>query len=375
MTQRPDRRQWAAGLLAAALVLNAGATVTAAVPQPPAGSVTVRGAGGEFSAPIFNYWFGRYKSAFPSANVKLTYTANGAGAGKKAMQANPPTTDYAGSPVPMSDSELAGVKNGRDILHIPHVLGAIALGIRLDCTKAQISLTGDNVGDLFSGSIRTWDDPKLRTGGRNPSLADCKTRVTVVRRSDSAGQTYVFTSYLKEETTAYWKGKTSLPTQQYSGWPVGVGVPLGSGVALKVKQTNGAIGYLELSYANQAGLKKAFVENGDGTKFVAPTPASITSAAANSTGSIPSDLRIAPVVGARGLGSYPIVSYGFWLVFKQDPVGMDHAKAQISYMYWALNSGQQYASALDYARLPTSVRTKAIAQLHKITAGGNTVWP
>ena len=369
-------RRASGATLALVMVATVGSTAIAGetVPQPPSSSQTVKGVGGDFPAPLFNYWFGKYHAAFPSAHVTLTYTANGAGAGFKAMQANPPTTDYAGTPAPMTDADLAAVTNGRDILHIPGMLGADALAIHLNCTTAAITLTGANVGDIYAGVITKWNDSRLRSGGRNPDLKNCNVKVLPVRRSDSSGQTYVFTMYLKQETTSYWANKASLPTKQYSGWPVGVGAPGSSGVALKVKQTNGGIGYMEVAYATQAKLKKAKVQNGDHTKFIAPTSAAVTAAANAALGDVPSDLRIQPVIGAAGSNSYPLTAYGFWLVFQQEPTSADHGKAEISYIYWALTSGQTYAANLGFAKLPASVKTAAINQLKLITYNGTPIW-
>ncbi len=358
--------------VALAAVVAVAPIVNAETPPLPAQSQTIRGQGGDTPGPIFNYWFGKYKNAYSSSNTTLTYTMNGAGAGVKAMQANPPQTDYAGAPTPMTDADLAGVTNGRTILHVPSALGAIVLGIKLSCASGSITLTAENVGDLFSGAITNWNDARLRTSGRNPSLASCNVHVTTVHRSDSSGATYVFTEYLKQETTSYWANKSSLPTRQYNSWPVGIGEPHSSAVALKVKQTNGAIGFLETSYAKSAGLKKAKIQNGDHTAFVAATAATVTAAA--KTASVPSDLRIQPIIGAPGANSYPLSTYMYWYVFQQEPTSAAHGKTLISYIYWALTTGQQYASALGYAKLPSSVKTLAINQLKKITYNGTQIW-
>ena len=287
----------------------------------------------------------------------------------------------------MTDTDLAAVHDGLSILHVPMIIGAVTLGIHLSCTNSTISLTGANVGDLFSGAIKKWNDPKLRTSGRNASLKNCSTKVTPVHRADSSGTSFIFTSYLWAETNSYWANKLqSNPAPhgaQQITWPVGVGAPRNSGVATKVKNTNGAIGYMETAYAYQAHLKIAKVQNGDHSNFVSPTSSAVTAAATTGT-SAPSDLRIDPVIGASGTNAYPIVGYTFLFIYENCTSAMcgSHPGSLavtpsllVAYVHWALTTGQQYASSLHYAKLPASIANKAIAQLHLVTWNGTAVWP
>jgi len=356
-------------VLAAALVAGTAAPAAAAGPGKPAGSYTIKGSGASFPAPAYSYWISKFRSGLPgNVDANMQYAAVGSGTGISDFRAN--RTDYGASDAPMTSSEMSG--NGWDTLHVPSMIGPVALGVRLTCVSSVL-LTGQNVGDLFSGAITRWNDPKLRTGGRNAGLADCDVKVTPVHRSDSSGTTYAFTAYLKQSTNSYWRSRSSLPSKQPS-WPVGVGAPRNAGVALKVKSTPGAIGYMELSYATTASLIKARIQNPRGA-FVSPSASAATAAANAKLGDVPGDLRIDPVISASCTACYPIVSYTFWLVREQSQASADETSVTLAYFYWGLTTGQNYLASLGYAKLPTAVRTKAINQLHKVKVGGEEVWP
>ncbi len=371
---------------ATALTLVLAATATAGgTPPVPSGSYTLKGTGATFPAPIYNYWESKYKNTVAGAgNDNLQYSAIGTGGGKTAVKNG--TTDYGAGDAYMTAADAAGVHDGLSILHVPMIIGAVTLGIHLNCTSSTITLTGANVGDLFSGAIKKWNDAKLRTDGRNASLANCSTKVTPVHRADSSGTTFIFTSYLWGETTSYWSNKLNANPVPHGAqqitWPVGIGAPRNSGVATKVKNTNGGIGYMETAYAHQAKLKIAKVQNGDHSNFVLPTSAAVTAAATSGTVA-PSDLRIDPVIGASGTNAYPIVGYTFLFIYQNctdskcgsHPGSLQVTQLLISYVNWALTTGQQYASSLYYAKLPASIAAKSIQQLHQITWNGTTVWP
>ena len=380
MLPNPHRR--ALGALAGVLLLSAFANPVGAssTPLPPSTAQTVLGSGASFPYPAYTSWFSHYKNTYSSAHITLQYKSVGSGAGIKAVQVNPPTTDWGASDLPMTNTELGAVANSfGPILHVPTLLGAVVLGINLNCSNtSSITLSRQNVGDLFQGAITNWNDARLRSSGRNAGLASCNVPVGIVRRSDSSGTTANFTAFLDKCSNTYWAGKLSGPTKQYGSWPVGIAAPRNSGVALKVKQVNGRIGYMEYAYAKQAGLKIARVQNGDGNNYITPSTSSVQ-AAANATLtsqlSAHPDLRFDPVACAGGFNSYPITAYSYALLFTDEPTSADHGEALISFMYWGLTSGQAYLSGLGYASLPTSVKNQSISQLHKIKWNGSTIWP
>jgi phosphate transport system substrate-binding protein len=159
---------------------------------------------------------------------------------------------------------------------------------------------------------------------------------------------------------------------------VGIGAPKNSGVAVKVKQVNGRIGYMEYAYAKQAGLKIARVQNGDGNNYVTASTSSVQAAASATLSAelaAHPDLRFDPVACASGFNSYPITAYSHALLFTHEPTSQDHGEAIISFFYWGLTTGQNYLAGLGYASLPSSVAAKSIAQLHKVMWGGSAIWP
>jgi len=366
-----------ATISAAVIAATFSGSVLAAGPTVPTGTTSIKGQGASFPAPIYNYWASKFKASLPgNKRVQFSYAATGSGSGIAAITNNPPLANFGASDAAMSNTEIGNVPNANgDVLHVPMVLGAVALGINVkQCSITTLTLTGANIGDIYQGKIKNWNDSSLRSNGRNNKLSSCNLKITPVRRSDSSGTTFVFTSYLKQKTTPYWASKGSLPTKQYGSWPTGVGAVRNSGVALKVKNTPGGIGYMELSYANQASLLKARVQNGAKSNFVAPTSSSTSSAANNWNSANEADLRYEPVIGANGFNSYPIVAYTFVLLLTNAP-NQDKGLATLGYLYWSLTSGQGYASSLGYAPLPAGVKAKSINQLHKVKSGGNALWP
>ncbi|HEY6056820.1 MAG TPA: substrate-binding domain-containing protein, partial [Candidatus Limnocylindrales bacterium] len=145
------------------------------------------------------------------------------------------------------------------------------------------------------------------------------------------------------------------------------------GVAGGVKQSDGAVGYVELQYAASTGLSSARIRNADG-QFVPGSTDGVTAAAEASVGAFPADFRQAPIINGAGASTYPIASYTYLLVY-EDQKDPDKAKALLAFLYWALTDGQGMEKDLGYAPLPSEVRQKALDELHSITSGGSPVWP
>jgi phosphate transport system substrate-binding protein len=356
----------ALGACGASAVSPAGAaspSTAAGLPVPPSGNVTLQGAGATFPAPLYQAWFETFSQQH--ANVQIDYQANGSGAGIKAITQG--TVDFGASDAAMTDAEVAALPAGTKVLHIPTALGAVVLTYDLPGV-ATLQLDSQNVADLFLGKITKWNDPRIAAS--NPGATLPGTDVLIVHRADGSGTTNAFTTYLDTVSpdwhTAVGKGKDVK-------WPVGVGGQGNDGVAAGVKQTVGAVGYVELGYATKAGLTSAKLKNADG-QYVAGSTEGVTAAAEAIAGQFPTDARQAPIINGKGATTYPIAAYTYLLV-DVDQKDSDKGKALVSFIAWALTDGQAAEAALGYAPLPKAVQAGALAELHTVMTAGAPIWP
>lgn len=332
-------------------------------PQVPSGSITLQGAGATFPATLYKQWFQDFSGKY--ANIQIDYQANGSGAGIKAITQQ--TVDFGASDAAMKDSEIAALPSGTKILHVPTALGAVVMIFNLPGVK-DLQLDGQNVADIYLGNIKTWNDPKI--AANNPGATLPSTGILVVHRADSSGTTNTFTSYL-DKISPDWH--TKVGAGKDVKWPTGTGAQGNDGVAGAVKQTAGAVGYVELSYATTANLTSAKLKNANG-KYVAGSIDGVVAAAAAAAADFPADFRAKPIVNGAGDATYPIATYTYLLVY-QDQKDATKGQALLAFLYWALTDGQKEEAALGYAPLPGDVQTKALAELHTITTGGSPIWP
>ncbi|HEY4753412.1 MAG TPA: phosphate ABC transporter substrate-binding protein PstS [Candidatus Limnocylindrales bacterium] len=332
-------------------------------PSPPTGNVTLQGAGATFPAPVYGVWIETYSGQYP--NVKINYQANGSGAGVKAITQQ--TVDFGASDAAMTDAEVAAVPAGQTVLHIPTVLGAVVITFNLEGVTA-LNLDGPTLANIYLGKIKEWNDPAiaaLNSGATFPAKP-----ILVVHRSDGSGTTNAFSAYLSAVSPEW---KSQVGTGKELSWPTGVGAKGNDGVTTSVAQNPASIGYVEYQYASQAKLAMASVKNADGN-LVAPTTAGVTAAADSVAADFPADSRQQPIVNAPGAESYPIVTYTFLLVYK-DQKDATKGQALLSWIVWDLTQGSPIAEQLDYALLPPNVFSKAISDLHTVTSGGSPIWP
>src|SRR4051812_1429845 len=250
-------------------------STAAAAPSATTSGADLTGAGATFPYPLYSKWFDAYAT---KSGVKINYQSIGSGGGIR--QLSEQTVDFGASDAPMSDAELAKAKGG-PVLHIPTALGAVTLVYNLPELAAPLKLTGDVIAAIYQGQITKWNDPRiaaLNTGAKLPA-----SDILVVHRSDGSGTSYVFTDYLASVSPA-WAAKPGKGKEVQ--WPVGLGAKGNEGVAGQVKQTPGAIGYVELAYATQNRMAMASVKNANG-EFVSPSIASVTAAAAGAAGQGP----------------------------------------------------------------------------------------
>jgi phosphate transport system substrate-binding protein len=263
----------------------------------------------------------------------------------------------------MSDAELAKAKFG-PILHIPTVLGAVVITYNIPALSASLNLTPQVLADIFSGKITKWNDARLVS--LNPGVSLPSSDILVVHRSDGSGTTYIFTDYL---STAVPSWKATVGKGKEVSWPAGLGAKGNEGVAGQVKQTPGAIGYVELAYAKQNRLPIAAVKNKAGKFVIASVPA-VTAAAAGVAKTLPAntDFRIS-VADAPGPDAYPISSFT-WILVYQHQTDAVKGKKLVDFLNWALTYGEPEAASLDYAPLPSEMTPKVKAKVATIDFAG-----
>lgn len=200
------------------------------------GSATINGAGSTLAAPIYQQW----GSNLSSQGVTVNYQATGSGAGIAQLQAG--TVGFAGSDPPMKPSEIAAAKG--PVQHFPIAFGAITVSYNLPGVKSGLKLDGKTIADIFQGKVKTWNNPEIKALNAGVSLPS--TAITVVHRSDSSGTTKGFTTFLSDYSPA-WTAAAGKP-DKIVNWPTGTGGKGNAGVAAAIKQTMGAIGYVEQAY-------------------------------------------------------------------------------------------------------------------------------
>jgi phosphate transport system substrate-binding protein len=328
-------------ILAVALLTGVSATASA--------QLMINGAGATFPYPIYSKWFDEYAKVDPS--VRFNYQSIGSGGGQKQILAQ--TVDFGASDGPMSDDNLA--KAPGKLLHIPTVAGADAVAYNLPGNPA-LKLDADAIAGIFLGQIKKWNDPKITALNPGATLPDQE--ILVVHRSDGSGTTYIWTDYLSKISPEW---KTKVGTNTSVNWPTGIGGKGNEGVAGQIKQTPGALGYVELIYAVQNKMPYADVKNSAGN-FVKPSLESVTAALA--TADIPDDFRFS-MTNAPGKDAYPIAG-ATWLLVYQQQKDATKGKKLVEFLKWALTDGEKMAKDLQYAPLPESVQQRVLKRIDEI---------
>jgi phosphate transport system substrate-binding protein len=316
-----------------------------------AADLRLTGSGASFPFPIYSAWFKDFSRKTPG--VTVDYQAKGSGAGIQDLINK--TVDFAASDAAMTPEQIAQVPGG--VVLLPMTAGEIVLAYNLPGVKG-LRLPRDVYPDIFLGKITRWNDPRIVAANPHAKLPDLP--ITVVRRSDSSGTTFVFTKHLAAISPAF---KEQVGSGTTANWPQSdkfVAAPKNDGVTATIKQTPGAIGYIEYGYAKLTKADTALLQNAAG-KFIAPSDAS--GAVALASAQLPADL-IAWVEDPQAPESYPIVSFT-WMLFyqKQDPQKAEYLRKLVAY---GLTEGQKIADSMGYIPLPASVVEKVKAASAKI---------
>jgi phosphate transport system substrate-binding protein len=332
----------AAGLVVFAAGCGSGGSKTVTVSSPGGQSSSsndkvLAGAGSTLVYPLISQWEPDYAT---KAGVTITYGAIGSGGGIDAITGR--QVDFGASDAPLSSDQATACKG---CIQIPWALGATVVSYNVKGVSNNLHLTGPVVADMFLGNITSWNDPKIKA--LNPGVNLPSTKVTPIYRSDGSGDSFVFSSYLSAVSPEF-KSKVGASTQP--PFPTGTGAAKNSGVAASIASTDGAIGYVAISYIAADKLNEALLQNAAG-KFPVPSVTSIKAAAdavttAQPDGSIP---LVNPPASASG--AYPMSTYTYAIVPKSSP----KAAALKAFLTYAITDGQAFGPPLGFPALPAAV--------------------
>ena len=311
------------------------------------------GSGASFPFPLYSSWFKNFSHTHKNANID--YQAKGSGAGVLDLINH--TVDFAASDAAMKPEEIAKVKEG--VVLLPMTAGEIVIAYNLPGNPKGLKLPREVYPEIFLGKVTKWNDAKIQ--GANPDLKLPDLPITVVRRADSSGTTFVFTSHLSA-VSADWKSGPGAGTTV--NWPSSdkiVAAPKNDGITATIKQTPGAIGYIEYAYALGAKVLMADLQNKTG-KFVQPSAES--GAASLATAQLPDNL-IAWVLDPEGEKSYPITTFT-WMLFYQKNADPKKAEILREMVEYGLTEGQKQSAKMGYIPLPENVVTAVRAAVSKI---------
>jgi phosphate transport system substrate-binding protein len=297
-----------------------------------------------------------------TTGLKVNYQSIGSGGGIQQLTSR--TVDFGAS-----DGFLNGKQDSAlpaPVVHIPATSGAVVIAYNLPDLKDTLKLTPDVLAGIFLGNIKKWNDAKIQAANTGVKLPS--TDIVVAHRSDGSGTTNIFTTYL-DKVNDEWHSKVGKGGSV--NWPVGLGGKGNEGVAGTVKQTPGAIGYVELAYAMQNNMPFAKMQNKAGN-FITPSIASVT-AAANID--IPADAKIM-LVNTDAADGYPISGLTWILLYKEQKYGdrsLDKVTKMVKLINWMIHEGQQYGAPLNYAPLSAKAVSVAEANLKSVTYDGKPV--
>ncbi|WP_158796861.1 phosphate ABC transporter substrate-binding protein PstS [Pedobacter sp. L105] len=361
-------------LLIAGLIIASGSSMlfsscnNSSTPKSTADSTAAKGAnqenallgaGSTFVYPLFSKMFAEYGK---TNDVKVNYQSIGSGGG--ILQLTNKTVDFGGSDAPLNEEQTT--KIGAPVLHIPMASGADVITYNLPDVKESLKMTPELIASIYLGKITKWNSPEIAAANPGTKLPDLP--LVVVHRSDGSGTSYIFTDYLTK-VSPEWAKKVGKATAV--NWPAGLGGKGNEGVSGLVKQTPGAVGYVELAYAIQNKMPVAQIKNKAG-KFITPNLASITAA---SNIELPADAKVS-LTDTSSPDGYPISSFTWALIYKEQNYNSRSAtKAEqlLKLLWWNIHEGQKNCAPLNYATLSTSAVTVAEKILKSATYDGKVI--
>jgi phosphate transport system substrate-binding protein len=316
------------------------------------------GGGATFPYPVYDKMFKEYRKENP---VRINYQSIGSGGGVRQLKNK--TVDFGASDAFLKADEMAGFD--QQVVHVPTCLGAVTMAYNLEGIE-DLKLTPDVIADIAQGQIKQWDHERIQELNQELSLPDKE--IVFVHRSDGSGTTYIFTDYLYKTDTQW---REQIGRGKVVDWPTGIGQKGNEGVTGYVKQQEGRLGYINLSYVKQSDLSTALIRNKSGN-FVEPTLESTSKAG---DVAMPDDTRVT-LTDTDAEEGYPIAGFTWLLLYKDQAYAdrkRDRVKAMLDLMWWMIHKGQQHTKPLNYAPLPENAVNKAEAVLKSVTFDGEPV--
>lgn len=335
-------------------VLAAGAAFAA--------ETRIQGGGATFPAPFYGKLVAEYEKLHPE--VKVDYQSIGSGGGIKGITEK--TFAFAGSDAPMSKKELEKCGGADKMIQVPSCAGGVVAAYNVPGVSSELKFTGELLAKIFLGTVANWNDPAIAAVNPGVKLPDLA--ITPAYRTDGSGTTYVWTNYLATQSDAF---KSQVGMGKQVKWPVGQGGKGNEGVAAVVQQAKGAIGYIEVNYANANKIAYGSLKNRSG-RFVRATPQTVSAAGAGAVDQLEGTVLAANMWDQPGDEAYPAASFTYLIVYKDlDSVkSREEAMELVKFLWWATHDGQKYAAELDYAPLAAPVQAKVAEALRQITFHG-----
>ncbi|WP_020468364.1 phosphate ABC transporter substrate-binding protein PstS [Zavarzinella formosa] len=319
------------------------------------------GGGATFVDPIMQRWSSEYKTA---KNVEVDYKKSGSGNGIQQMSGK--VLDFGCTDAPMNKDETENAKTeGGEVVHVPVIMGAVAIIYNVPGVKEQLKLNGDVIAKIYLGEITLWNDPAI--AALNPGVKLPASGLTPVYRSESSGTTSIFTEFLSKSSVSF---KTKIGISKNPKWPkIGTGQNGNDGIAGHVQRNEGCIGYVELYYAKKSEMPYAILKNRRG-KDVLPDTENVAAAAKGAMSETPTKEPYTvhsltySLTDIDADTAYPICGMSYAVLFKNQPAGK--GKALVDFLKWATTDGQKFAKELEYSPLPTELQTKIAARLDEV---------
>ena len=312
------------------------------------GAQTISGAGATFPAPLYAKWAEAYQK---ETGIKLNYQSVGSGAGIRQIESK--TVTFGASDMPLKDDKLASM----GATQFPTVIGGVVPVINLKEVKTgELKLTGSVIADIYLGKIKKWNDPAIVR--LNPSLKLPDQDITVVRRADGSGTTFLWTNYLSKISNEF---KETIGEGTTANWKVGIGGRGNEGVAVMVRQVYGSIGYVEYAYVKQTNMNWVQMQNREGN-WVAPDDLTFKAAAANATWE---KTFFQVLTDQPGKTSWPVTGATYIIMYLKNDKSQD-AQEALKFFRWAFAKGDKLAEELDYVPLPDNVVALVEKEMSKI---------